>query len=63
MPFFDPDTNLLYVAGKGDCNIRYYEITESEPLIHYVDQFTAKEPQRGLASRHQHAALSHRHWG
>lgn len=49
MPFFDPDTNLLYVAGKGDCNIRYYEITESEPLIHYVDQFTGKEPQRGLA--------------
>eukprot|EP00802_Teleaulax_amphioxeia_P011476 Tamp_11508.p1 GENE.Tamp_11508~~Tamp_11508.p1 ORF type:complete len:534 (+),score=136.96 Tamp_11508:23-1624(+) len=49
MPFYDPDTSLLYIAGKGDCNIRYYEIVDNEPHIHYVDQFTGKEPQRGLA--------------
>ena len=49
MPFYDPDSSLLYVAGKGDCNVRYYEIVENEPFIHYVDQFTGKDPQRGLA--------------
>ena len=29
MPFYDPDTNLLYLAGKGDMNIRVYEISTS----------------------------------
>lgn len=26
MPFFDEDTSVLFLAGKGDGNIRYYEI-------------------------------------
>lgn len=29
LPFFDPDTNMLYLSGKGDGNIRYYEILSS----------------------------------
>ena len=35
LPFFDPDTNMLYLAGKGDGNIRYYEVMESSlyPLL------------------------------
>ncbi|EKX36582.1 hypothetical protein GUITHDRAFT_145640 [Guillardia theta CCMP2712] len=36
-PFFDPDTNILYLAGKGDCNIRYYEIVSTDPYIHFLD--------------------------
>lgn len=28
-PFYDPDTCILYLAGKGDGNIRYYEVKES----------------------------------
>jgi len=47
MPFFDPDTSLLYLSGKGDCNIRYYEVTVGSPHVHYVDQFSGKDPQRG----------------
>lgn len=31
MPFYDNDTNLLYLAGKGDGNIRYYEIAGGNP--------------------------------
>lgn len=26
MPFYDDDSNLLYLAGKGDGNMRYYEL-------------------------------------
>ncbi|KAH8076285.1 hypothetical protein JL721_278 [Aureococcus anophagefferens] len=29
LPFFDPDTKMLYLCGKGDGNIRYYEINKA----------------------------------
>lgn len=32
MPFYDNDTGLLYLVGKGDGNIRYYEISNSNGL-------------------------------
>lgn len=28
-PFYDPDVSILYLAGKGDGNIRYYEVKDS----------------------------------
>jgi len=31
MPFFDADTNVLYLAGKGDGNVRYYEFIDNDP--------------------------------
>jgi coronin-1B/1C/6 len=31
MPFYDEDINVLYLAGKGDGNIRYYEMVDEEP--------------------------------
>ncbi|KAH8049287.1 hypothetical protein JL720_15677 [Aureococcus anophagefferens] len=39
LPFFDPDTKMLYLCGKGDGNIRYYEINKA-----------AKAPCRARAS-------------
>ncbi|CAH1119296.1 unnamed protein product [Phaedon cochleariae] len=47
-PFFDADTNVVYLAGKGDGNIRYYEITNEAPHIHFLNQFLSGNPQRGL---------------
>ncbi|XP_056641182.1 coronin-2B-like isoform X2 [Diorhabda sublineata] len=47
-PFFDPDTNMVYLAGKGDGNIRYYEVTDEAPYVHYLSQFLSGNPQRGL---------------
>lgn len=26
LPFYDEESSLLYLAGKGDGNIRYYEV-------------------------------------
>lgn len=49
MPFFDADTNVLFLAGKGDGNIRYYEIVDEAPYIHYLSEFKSATPQRGLA--------------
>lgn len=48
IPYYDQDTNIVFVAGKGDGNIRYYEITEGEPYIHYLSEFKSSSPQRGL---------------
>uniref|UniRef100_A0A8C4WRV1 Coronin n=1 Tax=Gopherus evgoodei TaxID=1825980 RepID=A0A8C4WRV1_9SAUR len=48
LPFYDPDTNVIYVCGKGDSSIRYFEITEEPPYIHFLNTFTSKEPQRGM---------------
>ncbi|CAH0552658.1 unnamed protein product [Brassicogethes aeneus] len=47
-PFYDPDTNIVFLAGKGDGNIRYYEITDEAPYIHFLNQFLSGNPQRGL---------------
>nr|XP_020661682.1 coronin-1B [Pogona vitticeps] len=48
LPFYDPDTNVVYVCGKGDSSIRYFEITSEAPYIHFLNTFTSKEPQRGM---------------
>jgi coronin-7 len=33
MPLFDPDTNMLFLAGKGDTTIIYMEITDKDPYL------------------------------
>ncbi|KAJ7309845.1 hypothetical protein JRQ81_007918 [Phrynocephalus forsythii] len=48
LPFYDPDTNIIYLCGKGDSSIRYFEITDEPPYVHYLNTFSSKEPQRGM---------------
>lgn len=33
MPLFDSDTNMLFLAGKGDTTISFLEITDKEPFM------------------------------
>lgn len=33
MPLYDPDTNMLFLAGKADVSIMYWEVTEKEPFL------------------------------
>ncbi|GBG27124.1 Coronin-like protein [Hondaea fermentalgiana] len=49
MPFFDEGTNLLYLAGKGDGNIRYFEITGEAPFQFHVGDYRASSPAKGIA--------------
>jgi len=51
MPFYDDDTSLLFVAGKGDGNIRYYELDDEKPYIHYIADYKSSTPQLGMAKR------------
>jgi len=48
MPFFDNDTNVLYLAGKGDGNVRFYEIVDEAPYIYFLSEFKSATPQRGM---------------
>jgi len=48
MPFYDYDTSILFLAGKGDGNIRYYEIVDDAPFFHFLSEFKSATPQRGL---------------
>jgi coronin-1B/1C/6 len=47
-PFYDPDVNLIYLCAKGDSNIRYFEITDETPFVHYISTYQSTEPQRGM---------------
>jgi len=49
MPFYDDDTNCLFLAGKGDGNIRYYEIVDEPPFIYFLSEYKSATPQRGMA--------------
>lgn len=48
MPFYDPDTSILYVGGKGDGNIRYFEMVNDAPFLHHIDDFKSGTPHKGM---------------
>ncbi|KAI9166781.1 Coronin-like protein crn1 [Paramyrothecium foliicola] len=47
MPFWDDGSNCLYLAGKGDGNIRYYEYENDK--FEYLSEHKSADPQRGIA--------------
>ena len=49
MPFFDPDTNLLYLAGKGDGNVRYYELVNDNPFCFLLSEHRSSVSAKGMA--------------
>jgi len=48
VPYYDPDTQIVYIAAKGDTVIRYYELVDEDPYFHYITTFQTKDAQRGL---------------
>lgn len=47
-PFFDPGNSMLYIAGKGDGNVRYFELTDEEPCLHFISQYGTTKAQKGF---------------
>jgi len=47
-PFYDEDTHMIYLCGKGDSAIRYFEYTPEAPYIHYLNTYQTSDPQRGI---------------
>lgn len=50
LPFYDDVTNLLFLAGKGDANVRYYELVDGAPWQFYIDEFRTRDPCRGMCT-------------
>ncbi|CAJ0596975.1 unnamed protein product [Cylicocyclus nassatus] len=57
-PFYDEDTNLVYLCGKGDCAIRYYEVNMEYPYVHYINTYTTSEPQRAAGFQSKRGVCS-----
>jgi len=49
IPYYDPDTSILYLAGKGDASIRYFELVKEKPYLHYLSEFRDTNSQQGVA--------------
>jgi len=49
MPMYDHDNGILYVAGKGDGNIRYFEIVDTDPYVHFLSEYRDNQSQKGIA--------------
>jgi hypothetical protein len=52
-PFFDEGNSILYLFGKGDGTIPYYEIVDEAPYAHLLSKFQTSEPQMGVAVFHK----------
>merc|ERR1712048_65923 len=48
MPHFDKATKLLYLCGKGDGNIKIFELVESAPHQHPASNFMTKVSATGI---------------
>lgn len=48
MLFEDPDNNLLFVAGKGDGSILFFEVTNDAPCVHPCSEYKSNTPQNGM---------------
>ncbi|CAF1350236.1 unnamed protein product, partial [Adineta ricciae] len=49
IPYYDHDTRTVYLAGKGDGNIRYYEVNDQgDPYLYFLSEYKSSSPQRCL---------------
>mmetsp|Transcript_11376 Transcript_11376/g.46094 ORF Transcript_11376/g.46094 Transcript_11376/m.46094 type:complete len:456 (+) Transcript_11376:346-1713(+) len=47
LPYFDPDTKVLYLCGKGDGNIRYYECVNDKPFCFPLSEYKSTSAAKG----------------
>ncbi|CAE7223137.1 CRN1 [Symbiodinium natans] len=47
-PYFDPGTQILYTAGKGDSKVSLYEVTNSDRCLLPLQAFQTASPQKGF---------------
>jgi len=46
-PHFDNDNNVLYLTGKGEGNITYYELVNDDRISYLLSAYRNPEPQKG----------------
>ena len=49
-PFFDEDTKVLYMVGRGEMAISFYQYNLDSPnYIDFLYAYKGKEPQKGFS--------------
>ncbi|XP_061740819.1 coronin-7 isoform X3 [Nerophis ophidion] len=49
IPFYDPDTSVVLLTGKGDTRVVIYEVLPEEPYFLECCSFNSPGPHKGLA--------------
>ncbi|XP_007556452.1 coronin-7-like isoform X3 [Poecilia formosa] len=49
IPFYDPDTSVVILTGKGDTRVYIYELVPEDPYFIECSSFNSPEPHKGLA--------------
>lgn len=49
IPYYDPDTSVVILTGKGDTRVHIYEIVPETPYFMECSSFNTPEPHKGLA--------------
>jgi coronin-1B/1C/6 len=52
MPFYDEDSDLIFLPAKGDGAIRYFEFEDKgdKPEIHFCSQYSSNDPTAAIGS-------------
>ncbi|XP_040976142.1 coronin-7-like isoform X2 [Aquila chrysaetos chrysaetos] len=48
LPFYDEDTGVVFLTGKGDTRVFLYEVTPEPPYFLECNSFTSNEPHKGF---------------
>ncbi|XP_035745580.1 coronin-7, partial [Egretta garzetta] len=48
LPFYDEDTSVVFLTGKGDTRVFLYEVTPAPPYFLECNSFTSNEPHKGF---------------
>ncbi len=50
IPYYDADLAMLYLVGKGDAAIKYWEIDGTEPYVHFLNESRDNESIKGMCA-------------
>lgn len=48
IPFYDEDTNTLYLTGKGDTRVHVFEVQSEDPYFLPCSSYSSANPHKGL---------------
>jgi len=48
MPMYDDDTDVLYLAGKGDTSVKFFEVTDEAPHLFALNNYGSTKPQKSV---------------
>jgi len=52
-PYYDEDTEVMMLWGKGDTSIKFYEIVDEDPYCHFLTEYKTNVMQVGIAFLHK----------